>query len=282
MISRPRIGLLCAFAVAAAALFATTGSAVAADTIEGEVVDAVTKVGIEEVGVCALNPAGGTIVACVESGADGEYAISLPEGSYLVEFWAPYLGYVTQFYNGVSKLSEAEEVPLSGGSFPGVDAEMEEGGNIEGRVTDALTGSGIGGIQACALVFGVGAECGITDLSGHYKIPGLATGSYLTAFLDEIHGYEPLFYNQQSGPGSANPVEVTAPDTTVGIDARLSKPASRVIVRPVSSSPPVLPISKSAGKPKPKAVKCRKSFKKVKRHGRSVCVKKHRKKKHRS
>jgi hypothetical protein len=174
-------------------------------------------------------------------------------------------------------LADADEVEVNGAPAIGVDAEMEEGGEIDGRVTDAVTGADIGQAQACALVFGVGLECGETSSSGDYRIRGLATGSYLVAFLDESQGYEVLFYNQQATPGTANPVSVTAPSATTVINARMSKLGSRVtlphVVVPVPSPAAPLP-----AKPEAKKVKCHKGFKKAKRHGRTVCVKKHKKK----
>jgi hypothetical protein len=275
--SRLRLVLLCATLAAAFSSFASTGSAAAAG-IEGEVVNAVTKAAIGEVEVCAYQLPEENVFFCEETEADGEYALSsIPAGEYTVEFWAPYLGYVTQFYDGASTLADADDVVVSSGTVAGIDAEMEEGGEIEGRVTDAVTGAGIEKIQACALVFGVGAECGVTSSSGDYRINGLATGSYLVAFLDEFQGYETLFYNQQADLGTATPVGVTAPGTTAGIDARMSNPGSRVTPPPV-----VIPAPSAAAplvtKPKPKKVKCRRGFKKAKRHGRTVCVKKHKKK----
>jgi hypothetical protein len=285
MISRPRIGLLCVIVAAATSLFATTGSAAAAGTIEGEVVDSVTTVGIQGVEVCALEPAELEIVSCATTDADGEYALGgLADGGYLVEFWAPFLGYATQYFDGVSSFEDAGEVVVSGGPVPGIDAEMEEGGKIEGRVTDVASGAGIGEIEVCAFAFGIGGRCTRTNSFGDYHLISLASGSYLVEFWDELGEYETLFYDQQTSFESAKPVGVTAPNATTGIGARLSKPASGVITRPslTTTVPPVIPIAKVIKKPKPKAVKCRKAFKKVKRHGRKVCVKKHKKKKHRS
>jgi hypothetical protein len=276
--SRPRLVLLCAILAAAFSSFASTGSAAAAGTIKGEVVNVATKAAIEEVEVCAYQLPEEKLFFCAETEVDGEYALSsVPDGKYTVEFWAPYLGYVTQFYDGASTLANADEVVVSGGTVSGVDAEMEEGGEIEGRVTDAVTGAGIGKIQACALVFGVGAECGITSSSGDYRISGLATGSYLVAFLDEFQGYEALFYNQQANLGMANPVGVTAPGTTTGINARMSKPGSRVTPPPVVVPGPSA-VTPARVTPNAKKVKCHRGFKKAKRHGRTVCVQKHKKK----
>lgn len=289
MISRSRIGLLCASAMAIASLFATTGSAAAAGTIEGEVIDATTKVGIEEVRVCPYELPEFEAFSCDFTDSSGEYSLgSLPNGEYIVEFWASPLGYAPQFFDGASSFEDASEVTVSGGTVPDVDAELEEGGAIEGRVTDASSGTGIDEVEVCAYSQVIEGNCALTDSAGDYSVIGLATGSYLVEFWAEFLNYETLFYNQQPSPGTAGfNVGVTAPGTTSGIDARLSKPGSRIVIRPVPPAVPAIPISKAPRKPKPRVVKCRKGFKKVKRHGRKVCVKKHKKhkkhkKKHRS
>jgi hypothetical protein len=283
MFSRPRLVLLCAVFAAAFSLFVATGSAAAAGTIEGEVVEAGTSTGIEEVVVCAYKLPEYEPEFCGETGAGGEYALSsIPNGEYIVEFWAPYFGYAPQFFNGVSSFEDATEVTVtSGPPVTGVDAELEEGGAIEGRVTDALTGAGIDEAEVCAFSRVIRGSCTVTDPAGDYAIAGLASGSYLVEFWDEFLGYETLFYNQQSNPESANFVSVTAPNGTGGINARLSKPSSKVIA---PSPIPALPMAPPAlTKPKAKSLKCHKGYKKAKRHGRKVCVKKHKhKKKHHS
>lgn len=77
VISRPRIGLLCAIATTAFALFATAGSAFAAGTIEGRVVDVVTEVGIDGAEVCAVEFAA-EFESCEETDGNGDYVIGLP------------------------------------------------------------------------------------------------------------------------------------------------------------------------------------------------------------
>lgn len=291
MVSRSGIGLLCTIVIAVVSLFAATGTAAAAGTIEGEVVDAATEVGIEEVEVCPYQLPEFEAFTCHLTNADGEYALGgLPDGEYIVEFWASSLGYAPQFFDGVSSFENASEVIVSGGTVSGIDAELEEGGAIEGRVTDASTGAGIEEAEVCAYSQVIAGNCASTDSDGNYSIIGLATGSYLVEFWAEFLGYETLFYDQQSDPEKVGfNVGVTAPDATVAIDARLSKPGSGVIVTPPPPTvvpPPAPPISKTITKPRRKALKCRKGFKKVKRHGRKVCIKKHKKhkkrKKHRS
>lgn len=156
---------------------------------------------------------------------------------------------------------------------------MEKAGKIEGRVTDAATGAGIGGAEVCAFSATALGLCAFTDLAGSYSLGGLATASYEVEFWAGFLGYETLYFDQKTNPDDANLVSVTAPSATTGIDAQLSKPGS-AIVRPATPSVPAISIPKLF-KPKPRAVKCRKGFKKVKRHGRKVCAKKHKKKKKR-
>lgn len=290
MIPNSKIGMFCVLPIAVASLFATTSSAAAAGTIEGDVVNSTTKVGIVGAEVCATKPieSEGQIVeldyfGCTETELGGEYVLGgLPNGKYLVEFWAPYLGYVTQYFAGVATPEEAEEVSIVGGAVTGVDAEMEKGGAISGRVTDATSGLGIEEVLVCAAAAPWVGGCEETSSTGSYTINGLASGSYAVRFFGETLGYEARYYNEQSTPGSESLVDVLAPGTTGGIDARLNKPGS-IVIRPAPPTVPATPISKVVKKPKTRAVKCRKGFKKAKRHGRKVCVKKHKKKKkHRS
>lgn len=279
MFSRFKLAMLCAISVGAFSLFASTGSAAAAGEIKGEVVEAGSSLAIEGVEACAFQLPTYELFACDETDVDGKYALSgLPNGKYIVEFWASYLGFAPQFFNGVSSFEDADEITVSGGTMSGIDAELEEGGAIEGRVTDASTGAGIKGIFVCAYSPVIAGNCATTTPAGDYVVEGLATGSYAVEFGTETLGYQTLFYNQQSNPNSANFVSVTAPNVTGNINAQMSKPSSKkaaVVPTPVLATAPPAP-------PKPKALKCHKGFKKAKRHGRQVCVKKHKRKKHRS
>lgn len=138
MFSRLKLVMLCALSVAAFSLFVSTGSAAAAGEIRGEVVEAGGGPAIEEVEVCAFRLPTYELFACKETDASGSYTLSgLSNGKYIVEFWAPYLGFAPQFFNRVSSFEDAEEITIVGGTVSGIDAQLEEGGAIEGRVTDA-------------------------------------------------------------------------------------------------------------------------------------------------
>jgi hypothetical protein len=277
MFSRLKLMMLCAISVAALSLFASTATA-AAGAIEGEVVKAGTSTAIKGVEACAFQLPEYEPVFCEETNAAGEYEIGgLPSGEYIVEFWASYLGYAPQFYNGVSSFEDADEITVGSGTVSGIDAELQKGGAVEGRVTDATTGAGINEVVVCAFSRVIAGNCGQTNAAGNYAVIGLATGSYGVEFWAEPIGYPTLFYSQQANPANANLVGVTAPGITSGINAQLSKPGSKVVIVPPPTPPTVTPV---IPKHKAKALKCRKGYKKTKRHGRQVCVKKHKKKHH--
>jgi hypothetical protein len=278
--SRLKPMLLCTISALALSLFALTASASAATgAISGEVIKVGGSTAIEGVEACAFQLPSYEPVFCEETDVNGEYEISgLPSGEYIVEFWASYLGYAPQFYNGVSSYEDAEEITVGSSTVPGIDAALQKGGAIEGRVTDASTGAGINGALVCAFSRVIEGNCGQTNAAGDYAVIGLATGSYGVEFWAEPLGYPTLFYNQQSNPANANLVSVTAPNATGGINAQMSKPGSKVVVTPA----PVLPAPPVTVMHKAKALKCRKGYKKTKRHGRQVCVKKHKKKHHHS
>lgn len=283
MTSRPRIGLLCTVAAVLGALFAMSGTAAAATgKIEGKVIDGVSDLAIEGVEVCAFD-ATTEFEECGTTGSDGKYALGgLPNGGYIVEFLASQLGYVTQYYNGAASFEAADEVVIAGGgTVAGVNAELEKGGAIAGRVVDAATNSGVEA-QVCAFASGVFGGCASTNSLGEYTIQGVASGSYVVEFWAEPLGYQTRYYNEQSSSGSAALVPVVAPNTTPGINAKLSKPGPHVVPasRPVSVPAPAITVPTLVAKPKPK-LHCKKAFKPVKRHGHTVCVRKHRKK-HRS
>ena len=280
--SRSRVSLLFLMLAMGVAMLVPTGvSAVPIGKIEGEVLDALSTDPIEEVDVCAIDPIEFEFVACDVTDSNGKYQLgALADGSYVVEFWAPYLGYVTQYFNDEASFGDADEVVISGGSTAiGVDAEMDQGGTIEGRVTDAATSGGIEEVWVCAFSTTAFGGCGASNSAGDYAIKGVATGSYTVEFSGESLGYETRFYNEKANEGEANLVSVVAPETTSGINARLSKPGSHVDP-PAPTPTAVAPVATpKVFKPKPK-LHCRKGFKKVKRHGRKVCVKKHKKKHH--
>ena len=164
--------------------------------------------------------------------ANGEYTVEgLATGSYEVEFAPAFksgLNYITQYYNDQPSLADANSVAVTSGSTKsGIDAEMQEGGGIEGRVTGAVTHQDLESIEVTAFEAGgnksrVGSAS--TDKNGEYAIVGLATGSYTVEFSPGLASglnYVTQYYEGQSSLASANSVAVVQGSTKAGIDAEL-------------------------------------------------------------
>jgi hypothetical protein len=214
-------------------------SALAAETgaIAGTVTElAVPHDAIKGIEVCAFSTSveesSPESYGCATTDSSGEYTISgLASGEYDVEFFVPFeskLNFVAQYYNGKASFKEAEAVSVvAGKTTSGIDAKLEEGGLISGKVTRASGGAAIQGIEVCASsVSPESYGCALTEASGEYTISGLASGdayevefSSRTSVLDYITQY----YNDKSSFKEADPVSVVAGKTTSGIDAKLEE-----------------------------------------------------------
>jgi hypothetical protein len=258
------------------------GELIEGGRLEGTVVDAVSKAGIEDVEVCAYleeAPEKFEFGGCAEPDSNGDYEIGgLVDGDYVVEFWAFDRDYVFVFYDDALFLDQAARVPVAAGSpATGVDAELEKGGRIAGTVINAANGLPLEEIEVCARE---GAapnrylRCTGTNSTGQYAIRGLRTGSYKVEFTQWDSAFAHIlgiqFYNGASTLATAQSVAVTAPGTTLGIDARFGMPP--VVIPPTPPPPPVVhPAAKKT---------CKKGFKKKTVKGKPRCVKrkKHRRK----
>jgi Carboxypeptidase regulatory-like domain len=163
---------------------------------------------------------------CATSEANGEYAIAGLRGGvkYDVEFTSPPKGgldYVTQYYDGKFSSKAAETVLVSTGqTTSGIDAKLEEGGFVSGRVTDAATDAPLAHALVCAIAESVSLEqCAETGANGEYTSPVLASGSYKLMFI--AAKYTIQYYNDRPSLASADAVVVSVGETTSGINATL-------------------------------------------------------------
>ena len=210
-----------------------------AGEIGGQVTDSATGVPLAGVEVCAYafeseafeegvleTETEGSPSDCASTDADGFYAISnLPSGEYAVEFSSPAesgLNYVTQYFDGKASPEEAQPVAVSAGELtPGIDAELQEGGRVAGRVTSAVTSAALERVLVCSLPSdGSESGCTFTNADGEYTISALAGGPYKVGFV--ATGYAAQFYDDKPTYSAAQFVLVIVGDTTPGIDAALT------------------------------------------------------------
>jgi hypothetical protein len=163
--------------------------------------------------------------------ARGNYAISVPAGSYVVHFagCARWPDYSPQWYPGQPSRRAARMLRVRAGeTVNGVDARMQVGGRITGRVLTAagrppsrgfqVFADGKGSSDAFPISFGWTDS---TAPDGSYTIVGLVSGTYLVEFLPGGTGpaYALSWYPQQPDPGHAQLVTVTVGQTTsIGLE----------------------------------------------------------------
>ena len=159
--------------------------------------------------------------------ANGHYSLSrLRTGNYAVRFRAGSL-YATEWYNN-DAASFAAAMPVAvvaGATTGGIDAALGTPGAIAGRVTNG-SGDPIMGVQV--MVFdpaGIALQYGATDASGNYYVGRLPTGSFHVQFnaAPAVTGnFVSEYYADQRYLSDGTDVEVTAGETTAGIDAVLA------------------------------------------------------------
>lgn len=210
-------------------VFAPSASAVTGGSISGTVIDASTLEPIENLEVCAysLSEEWETWY-CEETDASGEYTIeNLGPDEYAVEFWGRPLNYVSQFYDGKEAWWEADPVLVAAEPVTGIDAEMVEGGGVEGTVAEEGTGLPLEEVFVCAWtidteMFG---GCAESDSSGEYTLQGMAAGEYEIEFWPGGQNYLPQYFDHKDHWWEADPVTVSLGSFETGIDADLTPAA---------------------------------------------------------
>ena len=179
-----------------------------------------------------------TGIACATTDASGEYSVlALPSGEYTVYFSHGSRNYVDEYYDDAPASSGSQAVPVTlGESTARIDAALEVGGEISGRVTSADTGNPVSGIAVTASQSGGTYYSGYstTDSDGEYTLIGLPGGQYTVEFFSYSGAYGTQFYDGRVSGESADPVAVAQGSLTSGVDAELHEPP------PVQISPPTI------------------------------------------
>jgi hypothetical protein len=182
--------------------------------------------------------------------ADGEYTLSgLAAGKYTVEFSSPpasELNYITRYYKDKGSFSQAEPITVAEAeTISNINAELEEGGRIAGRVVAASSGTPVEGILVCAFTqsneeSGPGG-CATTNANGEYTVSALPTGEYVVGFISfAMRGVEYVtqYFNGKAAPTEASPVRVTPKTTAANVDAAPRQRLVRARRRPDRSRRP--------------------------------------------
>jgi hypothetical protein len=217
--------------------FSASALATSSGAITGEVKDSSTHKPIEGLDVCAYSmtaegpeeEVAGTH-GCAKTSAGGNYTISeLNPGSYAVIFGLSLtntVNYVGQAYKDVSPPNEPTPVVVNAGATTGeINAELQEGSEISGRITNASTGAPVEGVLACALGraganSGELVACTRSAANGEYTIKGVPDGEFDILFLGA--GFAGQVYPGKELLTEATVVTIAAPkEVKTGFDAAL-------------------------------------------------------------
>lgn len=223
---------------AASAALALTGavSAAAEDaptaTITGQVTREDGGVPVENVGVFVTPTAGGFSYNGYTDATGAYSVVGLPAGEYTVRF-APDAaggGLLSEFWDDAPDWFAAKKLTLSGGeTVADIDAALEVGGAVSGRVTRADDGSPVAGapvnvMKADNLGFG-GMRW--TGPDGTFLIDGLRPGDYVVQYSAPMGSTLAGEYWEDAVHAlDSTLVSVTPGQTTADIDAELAESAS--------------------------------------------------------
>ena len=232
------VGALAVFAILACGVFLAPplASAAVPGSIEGKVTSAAAgHAGIPGAEVCAYQAPEFELEGCEETDSSGEYTIAnLPAGVYRVAFFANFAGlnYITQFYNGKSTFAAADPVTVTAAaSTANVNAEMHEGGRVEGTVTDAVSHAAVQAVEVCALTKATFefVACTYPNANGEYILAGLPSGEYKLEFYGEFSeggegSYITQYYNGKATYAAAEVIAVSTGATVLGKTPRWCAP----------------------------------------------------------
>jgi len=158
--------------------------------------------------------------------ATGAFSTSdLPTGTYRV-YLRPSspTPLASQWYDKSPSRGTATQVAVSDGQAAVIDAELEEGGSITGKVT------GSGGTPLANAYVEAGRDgdyrYAVTDANGDYELTGLSTGDYTVEFSSGTAAYVNEWYDDKESAKDADPVPVVVGQEKTGINAQLTEAGS--------------------------------------------------------
>lgn len=161
--------------------------------------------------------------------AQGRYRLGLSAGTYFVQADDGSGNYLPTYYPGVRFREDAAPVEVADGTVVGaVDFALLPAAKISGRVIDAGTGASLTGIfvQAFDWTGDWRAYAAETDAEGSFTIGGLDPGAYRIQAWDWSNVFSPEWYEDKADYDSADPVAVSAGQTTGGLVMRLDRAGS--------------------------------------------------------
>lgn len=204
----------------------TTYEVAAGDgVISGRVTDVGTGDGVQDVYIYARE------IGNKDSGngypnAGGYYTITgLLSGTYHVQFYPYSSDYLSEYYNNQRSDSSATPVIVNDAqTTPNVNATLDIGGKVTGRVTDKSGSTSLANCSVTLYNASTDSSSGYqyTNASGYYTFTNVLAGSYKVKFAD-CDEYLGEFYNNQTSQEAATPFDVSLNAITSNINGTLDK-----------------------------------------------------------
>jgi hypothetical protein len=179
------------------------------------------------------------LIASTSTAADGSYTFAgLAAGTYYVGFdtssfcgdecgglrpaFVSANGLLPQFWMNQATLASATPIILTTADQTGIDAVLPPGGQITGTVTGPA-GDPLPSVEV-DLYDSTGALVAdtFTGQDGSYRFQGLPSGTYRVGVVDSSGRFAPRFYDARATLATADPVDVTAPQTHSGVNIALT------------------------------------------------------------
>jgi 5-hydroxyisourate hydrolase-like protein (transthyretin family) len=165
-----------------------------------------------------------------QTSEEGRYTISgLFPRKYRIQISDENGNYISEYYNDVSGLELAADIPVASAStVSGIDASLLEGGRIAGRVTAPDGASPLEEIQVVAYRWNTDAQYWqysqnvYTDEDGYYSLRGLKADTYRLGFYDTDGIYLTEYYNNKPDISSAMNIVISGTATISGINASMN------------------------------------------------------------
>jgi len=237
-----------------ALIAAATAQAQTTGDISGQVVDASgTPLASICVSAYPVPVPGQASVASAETDAAGDFALTVPPGTYEVQFDAcGGQNYYLQWYPAQMSYRTATQLTVAAGqTVGGIDARMLAGGTITGTLLDARTQAPPPQLDIAVDAQTPGqfdndpladfAVSGNVAADGTYTLTGLPPGSYLVYFDADtsVNGvpspYADAWYPDEPDPGHAATVRVQS-GQTVSLGVELAELPGTVTGRVTNSS----------------------------------------------
>ncbi|WP_341977100.1 carboxypeptidase regulatory-like domain-containing protein [Microbacterium sp. LWO13-1.2] len=158
---------------------------------------------------------------------NGDYAVSgLKPGEYTVRFATETIGggLLSEYWDGAQDRSSAQRITLTDGeTINGIDATLQQGGSISGRVTQESDGAPQSGVTVyfSPNSLSLAPATARTAEDGTYRVDALVPGEYMVRFDAPTGSLADEFWDGAHDQQSATRVQVIAGEETPGIDASL-------------------------------------------------------------